>query len=151
MSLFVIDKEKCRGDGTCVAECPVGIIEIKEKFPSPVDRADELCINCGHCVAVCPHGALALSTMTPEQCPPVRREWLLDSEQVEQFLRARRSIRTYRDKPVEREVLTKLIEVARFAPTGSNAQPVSWLVIHDNDEVRRLAGLTPTKKQCNHR
>lgn len=141
MSLFVVDTEKCSGEGACVAECPVGIIEIKEQFPIPVDRADELCINCGHCVAVCPHDALALRNMTPEQCPPVRREWLLDAERVEHFLRARRSIRAYRDKPVARETLIKLIEIARFAPSGSNAQPVSWLVIHDSDEVRRLAGL----------
>jgi len=143
MSLFVVDKEKCKRDGICVAECPRGIIEIKEQnlFPTPIDGADELCINCGHCVAVCPHGAFALRTMTPEQCPPLRKDWLLDSEQVEHFLRARRSIRTYKDKSVEREVLTKLIDIARFAPSGSNAQPVRWLVIYDSDKVRQLAGL----------
>ena len=47
MSLFVVDKEKCKRDGICVAECPRGIIEIKEQnlSPTPIDRADELCIN----------------------------------------------------------------------------------------------------------
>ncbi len=144
MSLFVVDAEKCRGDGACVAECPVGIIEIKEpnSIPTPTDGADELCINCGHCVAVCPPGALSLRNMTSEQCLPVRKDWFLNPEQVEHFLRARRSIRTYRNKPVEREVLTKLIDIARFAPSGSNSQPVGWLVIYDSDEVQRLAGLT---------
>ena len=143
MSLFVVDKEKCKRDGICVAECPRRIIEIRDgnPVPTPVDGADELCINCGHCVAVCPHGAFSLGTMTLEQCPPVRKDWLLEPEQVEHFMRVRRSIRTYKDKSVEREVLTKLIDVARFAPSGSNAQPVRWLVIYDSDKVRQLAGL----------
>ena len=143
MNLFVVDKEKCKRDGICVAECPRGIIKLKDQdpVPTPVDGADELCINCGHCVAVCPHGAFSLRTMAPEQCPPVHDEWLFNSEQVEHFLRTRRSSRTYKDKPVEREVLTKLIDVARFAPSGSNAQPVRWLVIHDSNELRKLIEL----------
>jgi len=144
MSLFAIDVEKCKCDGACVAECPRRIIEIKKqnRVPTPIDGADELCINCGHCVAVCPHGAFSLRTMTPEQCPPVRDEWFLNPEQVEHFLRARRSIRTYENKPVKREALSKLIDIARFAPTGSNSQQVRWLVIYDSTEVQRLAELT---------
>ena len=142
-SLFVADQEKCRQDGLCVAECPLGIIEIKhnKSVPTPTQDAAELCIHCGHCVSVCPHGAMSHRSMTPGQCPPVRKDWLLHPEQVEHFLRSRRSIRTYKEEPVEREVLTKLIQIARFAPSGSNVQPVRWLVIYDSQEVRRLAGI----------
>ena len=143
MSLFVVDSKKCKRDGVCVAECPAGIIELKDKdaVPTPTEDADELCINCGHCVAVCPHGALSHTSMSPDQCAPVKKEWLLDTNQVEHFLRSRRSIRTYKDKPVERELLTKLIDIAHFAPSGHNLQPVRWRVIYDSDEVRRLAGM----------
>ena len=42
---------------------------------------------------------------------------------------------------MEREVLAKLMDVARYAPTGRNAQLVRWLVIDDKKEVRRLAGI----------
>jgi nitroreductase/NAD-dependent dihydropyrimidine dehydrogenase PreA subunit len=143
MSLFVVDQEKCKRDGVCVAECPMGIIELKGEnlVPTPTGDAEKLCINCGHCVAVCPHGAFSLRKMKPSQCPMVRSDWLLEPERVEHFLRARRSIRTYKDRPVERKVLTKLIDIARFAPSGHNIQPVRWLVIYDSDEVRHLAGL----------
>jgi len=142
MSLIVVDEEKCKRDGVCVAVCPARIIEFKNEnsSPAPTDNADEFCINCGHCVAVCPHGALSHRTMRSEQCPPVRKEWLLGPEQVEHFLRARRSIRTYKEEAVEREVLAKLIDIARFAPTGGNVQPVKWLIIYERDEVRSLAG-----------
>lgn len=143
MSLFMVDEEKCKRDGVCVTECPAKIIELKDKdsVPTPIEGAEELCINCGHCVAVCPHGAFFHRAMSPDQCPPVQSEWLLGPERVEHFLRARRSIRTYKDESVGREVLTKLIDIARFAPSGHNLQPVRWLVIYQRDEVHRFAGL----------
>ncbi len=144
MSLFTVDPEKCKRDGICVAECPALLLELKddkEAVPVPIDEADEFCITCGHCVAVCPHGALSHRAMSPEQCPPVKKEWLLGKDHVEHFLRARRSIRTYKDKPVDKETLSKLIDIARYAPSGSNLQPVEWLVIHDGDEVQKLAGM----------
>ena len=37
--------------------------------------------------------------------------------------------------------LARLIEIARFAPSGHNLQPVHWLAIQDTKEVKRLAGL----------
>jgi len=143
MELFSIDRDKCKRDGHCVAECPVAIIEMKgkESFPSPVDGAAELCINCGHCVSVCPHGAISLNTMKPEDCPPVRKDLLLTPEQAEHFLRARRSIRTYRDEPVDQATLTRLIDIARYAPSGHNFQPVHWLIIDGRNEMKKLASI----------
>jgi len=76
-----------------------------------------------------------------EQCPPILKELGLSAEQVDQFLRSRRSVRTYLRKPVDRQRLARLIETARFAPSGHNTQPVHWLVIQDPAEVRRLAGI----------
>ncbi len=150
MSLFEVDEKKCKRDGACVAECPLGIIEFKDEnsVPTPAPGANELCVNCGHCVAVCPHGALSHRSMTPEQCPPVKEEWLLNPEQVEHFLRARRSIRTYKDKAVERDVLAKLIDIARFAPSGHNAQSTNWLVIYDSAKIKTLAGLVVDWMRC---
>jgi nitroreductase/NAD-dependent dihydropyrimidine dehydrogenase PreA subunit len=143
MSLFVVDEEKCKRDKICVAECPLGIVQLKDEngVPEPTPDAEKLCIQCGHCVAVCPHGALSHKLMAPEKCPPVRKEWHLGPEQVEHFLRARRSIRTYKKASVDRVVIEQLIDIARHAPSGHNRQPVRWLVIYDRDEVRRLAGL----------
>jgi nitroreductase len=45
---------------------------------------------------------------------------LPEPEYVEHYMRVRRSIRAYKDEAVERDVLAKLIDIARFAPTGSN-------------------------------
>lgn len=143
MSLFTVDQEKCKRDGICVDVCPMSIIQIKDEnqVPTPVERAEELCIDCGHCVAVCPHGAISTKRMKPEQCPPLKVDLLPGAEQVEHLMRARRSIRTFKDTPVDRSLLAKLIDVARYAPTGGNLQPVKWLVVYDAGDVHKLAGM----------
>jgi nitroreductase/NAD-dependent dihydropyrimidine dehydrogenase PreA subunit len=142
MSLLTVDQEKCKRDGICSEACPMGIIEFKDKdaFPSLIDGGNKLCIRCGHCVAVCPHGAMSHAIMKPEECQSVNVDWLFGPEQVEHFLRYRRSIRNYKNKQVEQETLTQLINVARFAPSAHNFQPVKWLVIYEKDEVQRMAG-----------
>lgn len=143
MNLFSVNDEKCKRDGICAAVCPMRLIELKDKdsVPIPVAGAEELCISCGHCVAVCPHGALSHRNMRPEQCPPVRKELLPNPEQTEHFFRNRRSVRVYKDKPVDRETLARLMDMARYAPSGHNLQPVQWMVICDGKELRKLAGL----------
>jgi nitroreductase len=97
------------------------------------------CLVCGHCVAVCPHGALSHTQVSLEDCSPIEKELVINEAQVVQFLRSRRSIRLFRDKPVEKEKIKRLIEIARYAPTASNAQLVEWLVFNDPDIVKAFA------------
>ena len=137
-----VDQEKCRHDGICTAVCPMSIIEMKEGcLPGLIPGLEDLCITCGHCVAICPHGALSLDEMKAVDCPPVRAELAIGSEQAEQFFRSRRSIRTYRSKPVEREKLARLIDMAHYAPTGTNSQQVQWLVINSREKIHAMGSL----------
>jgi nitroreductase/NAD-dependent dihydropyrimidine dehydrogenase PreA subunit len=143
MSLLTVNPETCNRDGICTAVCPAGIIQLdsSDELPVMIDGGEAFCIRCGHCVAVCPQAAMSHAAMNSTDCPPLRREWLLDAEHLEHFLRSRRSIRNYKRKTVAREVLAKLIDVAHYAPSGHNLQPVEWRVIHDRSEVFRLSGL----------
>ncbi len=142
MNLIEVNQQTCHKDGICSAVCPAKLINFtKGEYPTPIAETDELCIRCGHCVAVCPSNSLLHAEMPLEQCPPVRKELLLSAEQSEQFLRNRRSIRNYRDKAVPRDTLQKLIEVARYAPTGHNTQSVEWLVLSDRDELNKLVAI----------
>jgi Fe-S-cluster-containing hydrogenase component 2 len=132
MSLFVVDEAKCGVCGLCVSACPAGLVRISDAYPvpMPVDGADEACFDCGHCVAACLHEAFAHRSATPEQCLPIREEWRIGAQQVGQLLRSRRSVRNYEARPVARETISELLDIARFAPSGCNTQPVHWLVIH---------------------
>lgn len=140
LTLFKLDKEKCDRDGICALECPAHIIEMTEQGPAPAEGAEEICIRCGHCVAVCPKAAISLENLTPAACMPIDMVPALDAAQAEYFLRSRRAIRRYRKKAVPRAVFEKALDVACCAPTGSNRQPVEWLVIDQKEDVQKIAG-----------
>jgi nitroreductase/NAD-dependent dihydropyrimidine dehydrogenase PreA subunit len=142
MKLFDIDQQTCNRDGICAAVCPALIIDYpKRGYPAPVIGAEQACIRCGHCVAVCPTGSLSHRDMPAAHCPPVREDFQLSPEQCEHFLRSRRSIRTYKNKPVPRNLATRLIEIARHAPSGRNSQDARWLVLGSRDELHALASI----------
>lgn len=143
MSLFTIDRKKCKRDGMCAKECPAQIIVLTDKdtFPTLMENGDEFCINCGHCAAVCPHGAFTLSTMSLAECPSIQNDLFPEAAQIRQLLMARRSIRFYKNRVVAHDLLEDLIDTARYAPTGSNKQQVQWMVFENPSEVNRLASM----------
>jgi nitroreductase/NAD-dependent dihydropyrimidine dehydrogenase PreA subunit len=141
VGLISIDADKCNRDGLCVAECPTAIIrqEDRDATPELVPAAEQICLRCGHCVAVCPHGALDHVDIPLRDCPPIRKDLAIGPDQVVQFLRSRRSVRRFKDQPVDRAALEQLIQTARYAPTGSNSQLVAWHVIDDPHRIHQLA------------
>lgn len=50
----------------------------------------------------------------------------------------RRTIRKFQQKPVSRELLTKIVGCARLAPQGANLQPVKYVVINDKAQVEKI-------------
>ena len=143
MKLLDIDREKCKKDGICVSVCPGNIIRLKDEdgYPEMIHDGDEFCIACGHCVSVCPNDALRHHAIPIEDCAPIKKELIINEEQAVQFLRSRRSIRIYRNKPVETEKIQRLIEIARYGPTGANTQMIEWVVFNDKEKVSRIARL----------
>jgi len=144
MGLLIIDESKCKKDGLCVRECPMVIIKLKDGdgFPEMVPGGEVICNNCGHCVAICPEGALSHANVPLEKSPSIEKELEISEEQAVQFLRARRSIRFFRKQPVEKEKLQRLIEIARYAPSGGNLQLVEWIVFTDGDRIKEIAART---------
>lgn len=62
------------------------------------------------------------------------------------LLKTRRSIRRYKDKPVEDEKVRKCLEAARWAPSASNKQPWEFLIIRDIEVRKKLSTLHPYAK-----
>ena len=88
----------------------------------------------------CPHEALSQGGITPRQCLPLEAPGL-SPEQLAQLLKGRRSIRRYKDQPLEQSTIARLLDMARYAPSGHNVQPVKWLVISGRDKLHELAGI----------
>lgn len=145
MTLLTIDQEKCNKDGLCALDCPIGLIQMDTEgdgFPVEAPGAEAACLQCGHCVAVCPQGALNLNALPRDLFPEIDKELTVSTDQAIQFLRARRSIRHYKDRPVEKAAIEELINVARYAPTAGNSQLVHWTVFTDPSDLKTIARQT---------
>lgn len=54
----------------------------------------------------------------------------------------RRSVRKFKNEPVSRDLIARLIDAARLAPSARNAQPWEFVVVTDPIKRRQLAALT---------
>ncbi len=54
-------------------------------------------------------------------------------------LETRRSIRNFQDRPVERDVIEKLITLATQAPSAMNSQPWAFVVITDKNKLQEYS------------
>ncbi|KGK91103.1 nitroreductase [Desulfosporosinus sp. HMP52] len=54
-------------------------------------------------------------------------------------IKTRRSIRSYKDKPVEDEKIIQILESARLAPSGDNTQPWHFVIVKSEHNRQKLA------------
>lgn len=59
-----------------------------------------------------------------------------------EVIRNRRSIRRFKDIPVEDEKLKEILEAARMAPSGNNTQPWHFIVVKSPEMRRKLAAVS---------
>lgn len=52
-----------------------------------------------------------------------------------------RAVRDFDERPIPDEVLERILDAGRRAPSSKNTQPWEFVVIHDREQLRRLAGV----------
>ncbi len=138
--MIKIDYEKCSKCGLCVKDCISGVIQ--QKNDKPVVCHPDWCNRCGHCLAVCPNRAVIHEKLAKGTPPPRIQKKLLQPKAYNEIVRSRRSIRHYKPGPLSQEILEKVLDLARFSPTASNAQNVQYTVITQkklmNDASKRI-------------
>lgn len=60
-----------------------------------------------------------------------------------EIIKSRRSIRKYKQTPVEDEKLNMVLEAARWAPSAGNRQPWEFIVVKDPSIRRKVADIAP--------
>lgn len=130
----------CTKCSACSHVCPSGIIVMTANGPTLPNA--RICIRCGHCVAVCPVDALDFSIAPLAGQKRIDGSLTISSDQAEQFLRSRRSVRNYRKKEVAADDIRRIVEVAHYAPSGGNMQNVSYIAINSRETLDKLSGLT---------
>lgn len=134
MDKILIDKSKCVGCGECVRDCVSSAIYLD----GGKAKARAGCIECGHCFAVCPAEAITMQGYSVQERGEIVPMTEIDSDVLLQAIKSRRTIRRFRNIPVEREKIDKILEAGRYAPTGGNSQNVAFTILGSKqDSIER--------------
>jgi nitroreductase/Pyruvate/2-oxoacid:ferredoxin oxidoreductase delta subunit len=136
----VVIAKDCIGCKKCVVTCPSFVLEMVED-KSVVVRGD-WCIGCGHCGAVCPTEAILFEGSSLDPHPKKGEVPATSPEVLKLLLRERRSVRIYTSDPVPEDLLNKILDAGRYAPTGTNSQNVHYVVLKSPEQVTELQKMT---------
>jgi nitroreductase/NAD-dependent dihydropyrimidine dehydrogenase PreA subunit len=144
MATIIVDQNLCTRCGICSSVCSMAIIDPADgkALPSVSDAKSGMCISCGHCEAFCPSQALLLNVSPDEKVSLPADAGTIVPEDIGYYMKKRRSVRHFTKDPVPKEKILEVLDIARYAASGGNGQPVQWLVVHEPEKVRMIAGLT---------
>lgn len=144
MPSILVNGDLCTRCGICSRACAMGVISPPDEntLPRVQEARAGFCIECGHCEAYCPTQALLLNIRPDEKVPLPAGAGTIDPDALAYYLKKRRSVRLFTKDPVPRETILEVLDIARYAASGGNGQPVEWIVVHDAAKVRKIAALT---------
>jgi nitroreductase len=65
---------------------------------------------------------------------------------VDSVIKGRRSVRKYQNKEIDFELIRKILEAARFAPSAGNYQPWEFIVVRDPEMKKSLVEAASNEK-----
>ncbi|MFZ1036241.1 MAG: FAD-dependent oxidoreductase [Smithella sp.] len=127
----------------------------------------KVCLACHNCEAICPQGALSF----PYYYQINKGRWAYDFDypaeagqgmpnplmlkkplpfseiesqltDVEKVIYRRRSVRVYKQEPVPKDMIRRVLEAGRFAPSAGNCQGWKFIVVTDRKLMNDLSAST---------
>jgi nitroreductase len=129
-------EEKCNQCLMCVRDCVSGVWRTVNGKPEAVEP--ELCSLCSHCIAVCSRDAISHDGLDAGQALSVNSDQL-KPEIYRDIVLSRRSVRNYRNTPVPQDLIEQIIDLSRYAPTASNNENVGYVVVTDQQLIKRVS------------
>jgi len=68
---------------------------------------------------------------------------MTEDKTIFEVIRNRRSVRSYTKKDIAQDILVKLVDAARWAPTPSNVQSWRFIVVRADENLRHLKNVSP--------
>lgn len=128
--LIALDKSRCKRCGICINRMKGYCISEKEGFPV---FDETLCNTCQKCVAICPSQAITVNGVHPDK---IAENTAIDPELIFTLLEKRRSTKRFTDKSIPREIVEKIVSVAKFAPNQN--KNLSVLVVDDKRLIAEI-------------
>lgn len=136
-----INRDLCAACGLCVQVCPTFSLAMTDGRPVVQAREEFGCISCGHCAMVCAFDAIRVTgrRMNKEDVFPLSpQSRRVTPEALTALLEARRSIRHYDDRPIEKTLIDRIVAAAATAPMGFPPSDVGVVVINGRQRVQEL-------------
>lgn len=154
MGVMKIDRELCNKCGLCIDNCPFRAFE-KGEEGIPRRKDDRECFSCYNCMVACPthaisigesyhvdegfwatspHALPACSPLQPRDAKGNLDEW----NAIERAVFQRRSVRNYKKKAVPDDLIRRVLEAGRFAPSAGNCQPWKFVVVTDTALIAEM-------------
>lgn len=137
-----IDEIRCNGCGLCITVCKDCSITLENKKAKIAANPLFGCLACGHCMMICPQGAITVEgrcTSEEQMLDVPSSEEAASYEELLNLLYRRRSIREFKDIPVEKELINKVVEAAQTAPMGLPPSDVHLLIFDNREKVFAFA------------
>lgn len=138
-SRVIVDLDSCTKCKACSDECQFYYFESDQMN---FDEAmEEYCIECGKCVAICPVNAIKLKVQKEEVLDDIpTKEEIPSFDSLSKLFKVRRSRRQFKGKPIPKEILEKILNVAgRYSPTAHNQENVHFTIVQDREILKELS------------
>jgi len=135
--MLEINTDTCTGCGLCSKVCSRKILKMSNGKVKIMGFPDWGCCQCGLCMSVCPPQSIQIAGLDYSEFATLP-ETEMGFDDLEALLSARRSIRSYKDKGIDREVLDKVIRASALPPIGSPPTNTEVLVISKREHIDDL-------------
>jgi ferredoxin/nitroreductase len=133
-----IDQETCKACGLCGEVCPNKILS-KNPLGRIIFRQDRLlfCMKCGQCMAICPTKSVRIEGLSYSRDFYEIPQKLAAEAPFFNMITIRRAIRNFKDEPVPKELLEKVVQAITFAPPGFTPIKTEIVVVQDTEIIRK--------------
>jgi ferredoxin len=129
-----INQSLCRSCGICTEVCPNKIIGQNGNLHFKQER-EHLCLQCGQCMAICPTKAICIEGLSYEKDFIESSYNKSNYKNFMETLSTRRSVRTFKKKPVSEELVDEIVDSVSYAPFGASPEKMEISIINNRETI----------------
>jgi len=136
-NIININQETCKKCLLCSEVCPnkIPVRNNSNVMAARPDRID-LCFKCGQCMAICSTQSIVVEGLSYEHDFFILPEKASYENSFKDLIHTRRAIRNFKDKPVPKDLLEKIVEAISFAPPSFPPLKIKIVVVQDAELIK---------------
>jgi nitroreductase/NAD-dependent dihydropyrimidine dehydrogenase PreA subunit len=131
---IIIDSNLCKLCKVCTEICPNVIFGSNENGIFTKSERIHLCFACGQCMAACSEKAIQVKGLSYEKD---FFEFSDNGDFFQSLIESRRSIRAFKDKPIPKEELQKIVDAISFSPPSFPPIKIELTVVLDKKFIQQ--------------